>query len=56
MCETVLNQMINVYNERIHIFKDESLDIFIKILNNSFYRRCIPNEIVMIEDSRISII
>lgn len=50
MRETVFNYMLEVYNLRINIFRDEDIEIFTQILTKCKYRRCIHEELISIEE------
>lgn len=56
MCETVLKHMMDMYNNRLYLFKNENLVIFTAIMDNSSFRRCITDESVLTEDEKISIV
>lgn len=56
MCETVLNHMFEIYNNRLNIFKNEKLEIFTSILDCSSFKRCIPDECLLTENGKISVV
>lgn len=38
------------------LFKDENLKIFTSIINCSLFKRCITDELISIEDEKITIV
>lgn len=56
MSETVLNHMLEIYHNRLQLFKNEKLELFIEILKSSYIKRFIPDELILIENGNINLV
>jgi len=48
--------MLEIYNNRLNLFKNEKLEIFTGILDCSSFKRCIPDELILTENGKTNIV